>query len=55
MGTNLTFVFENNYTLVIFQIEETTKILNQIGRPGDLNPGPLECESHALPRSHLAR
>ena len=51
MGTNPTFVFENNY----FQIEETTKNLNQVDRPRDLNPGPPECESRALPRSHLAR
>ena len=51
MGTNPTFVFENSY----FKIEETTKNLNQVGRPRDSNPGPPECESRALPRSHLAR
>ena len=28
---------------------------NQVGRHRDLNPGPPECESRALPRSHLAR
>ena len=48
MGTNATFVFDNNF-------EETTKNLNQVGRPRDLNPGPPECESRALPRSQLAR
>ena len=38
-----------------FKIEETTKNLNQVGRPWDLNPGPPKCESRALPRSHLAQ
>ena len=28
--------------------------LNQVGQPWDLNPGPPECESRALPWSHLA-
>ena len=28
---------------------------SQIGRIRGLNPGPPECESRALPRSHLAR
>ena len=55
MGTNPTFVFENNKFLRYFKIEETTKNLNQVGRPRDLNPGPPECESRALPWSHLAR
>ena len=41
-------------SLAIF-IEETTENLNQVGRPRHLNPGPPECESRALPRSHLAR
>ena len=31
------------------------KNLSQVGRHRDLNPGPPECESRALPRSHLAR
>ena len=30
------------------------KNLSQVGRHRDLNPGPPECKSHALPRSHLA-
>ena len=55
MGTNPTFVFENNEFLSYFKIEETTKNLNQVGWPRDLNPGPPECESRALPRSHLAQ
>ena len=55
MGTNPTFVFENNYCLSYFKIEETTKNLNQAGRTRDLNPGPPECESRALTRSHLGR
>ena len=42
-------------SLAIFKIEETTKNLNQVGRPRDLNPGSPECEYRALPRSHLAR
>ena len=29
------------------------KNISQIGRHRDLNPGPPECESRALPRSHL--
>ena len=33
----------------------TKKNLSQVGRLRDLNPGPPECESRALPRSHLAR
>ena len=53
MGTNPTFAFEK--LLSYFKIEETTKNLNQVGRPRDLNPGPPECESRGLPRSHLAR
>ena len=28
---------------------------SQVGRHRDSNPGPPECESRALPRSHLAR
>ena len=28
---------------------------SQVGRHRDWNSGPPECESHALPRSHLAR
>ena len=55
MGTNPTFAFENNLFLSYFKIEETTENLNQVGRPRDLNPGPPECESLALSRSHLAR
>ena len=55
MGTNPTFVFENKKFLSYFKIEETTTNLNQVGRPLDLNPGPPECESNALPRSHLGR
>ena len=31
------------------------KTPSQVGRHWDLNPGPPECESRALPRSHLAR
>ena len=57
MGTNPIglFAFENNQFLSYFKIEETTKKLNHVGRPRDLNPGTPECESRALPRSHLAR
>ena len=55
MGTNPTFAFENNKFLRYFKIAETTRNLNQIGRPRDLNPGPPEYKSRALPRSHLAR
>ena len=55
METNPTFSFENNKFLSYFKIEETTKNLNQVGRPRDLNPGSPECESHALARSHLAQ
>ena len=44
-----------NKFLNYFKIEEITKNLNQVGRPRDLNPGPPECESRALPRRHLAR
>ena len=46
---------EPTLTFAYFKIEETTKNLNQVGRPRDLNPGPPEWESRALPRSHLAR
>ena len=35
--------------------ENPTQHLPQVGRHRDLNPGPPECESRALPRSHLAR
>ena len=28
---------------------------SQVGRHRDSNPGPTECESRALPRSHLVR
>ena len=35
-------------------LRKTTK-KPQVGRHRDLNPGPPECESRALPRSHLAR
>ena len=42
MGTNPTFAFENNLFLSYFKIEETTKNLNQVCRPRDLNPGPPE-------------
>ena len=45
----------NNKFLSYFKIEETTKNLNQVGRSQDLNPGPPECESRALPRSYLDR
>ena len=31
------------------------KNLSQVGRYRDSNPGPPECESRALPRSHLVR
>ena len=31
------------------------KNLSQVGRHWNLNPEPPECESRALPRSHLAR
>ena len=31
------------------------KNLSQVDRHQDLNPGPPECESRALPQSHLAR
>ena len=31
------------------------KTPSQVGRHQDLNPGPLECESRALPWSHLSR
>ena len=31
------------------------KTPSQVGRHWDLNPGSPECESRALPRSHLAR
>ena len=31
------------------------KYASQVGRHRDSNPGPPECESRALPRSHLAR
>ena len=57
MWTNPTFNFEKygNLFLSYFKIEETTKSLNQVDRPLDLNPGHPECESRALPRSHLAR
>ena len=47
--------FWQEWFQIYFKIEETTKNLNQVGRPRDLNPGPPECESRALPRSHLAR
>ena len=36
-------------------LRKTTKNPTQVGRHRDLNPGPPECESRALPRSHLAR
>ena len=42
-----------NPTLIIEENHE--KNLSQVGRHRDLNPGPPECESRALPRSHLAR
>ena len=35
--------------------ETTKKNPSQVGRHRDLNPGPPECESRALPRSQLAR
>ena len=31
------------------------KNLSQVGGKRDMNPGPPECESRALPRRHLAR
>ena len=46
---------ENNYFLSYFKVEETTKILNQVDRPRDLNLEPPEWEPRALTRSHLAR
>ena len=36
-------------------LRKITKNLSQVGRHRDLNPGPPECESRALRRSHLAR
>ena len=36
-------------------LRKPRKNLSQVGRHRDLNPGPPECESRALPRSHLAR
>ena len=36
-------------------LRKTTKKPSQVGRYRDLNPGPPECESRALPWSHLAR
>ena len=46
---------KNNEFFSYFKMEETTKNLNQFGRPRDLNPRHRECESLALPRSLLAR
>ena len=37
MGTNLICAFENNSFLSYFKIEETTKNLNQVDWPWDLN------------------
>ena len=53
MGTNPTCGFENNQLLSYFKNEETIKNLSQVGRLRDLNPGPPECKSRALPRSHV--
>ena len=36
-------------------LRKTTKKPSQVGRHRDLNQGPPECESRALPRSHLVR
>ena len=33
----------SNAEIDYFKIEETTKNLNQVGRPRDLKPGPPEC------------
>ena len=50
--------------IVVMKIQPSTclndwrkprKNLSQVGRHRDLNPGHPECESRALPRSHLAR
>ena len=35
-------------------LRKTTKKPNQVGWYRELNPGPPECESRALPRNHLA-
>ena len=39
-------------SLAIFRLRKP--LLNQVGQPRDFNPGAAECESRALPRSHLA-
>ena len=49
------YLWATAWVHMTFKIEETTKNLNQVGRPRDLNPGPPECESRPLPRSHFAR
>ena len=36
-------------------LRKTTKNLSQVGRHRDSNQGPPECESRALPQSHLAQ
>ena len=48
MGTNTKLPLKNNQFLSYFKIEETSKNLNQVGQPRDLNPGPPECESRVL-------
>ena len=53
MGINPTFAFGKYLILSYFKIQETTKNLNQVGRPRDLNPGPPEYESRALPVCRL--
>ena len=46
---------ENTTQHLPWWLRKPRKNLSQVGRHRDLNPGPPECESRALPRSHLAR
>ena len=55
MGPTRHLPLKNDLIPYYFKIEETTKNLNQVDRPRDLNPGLPECESRELPRNHLAR
>ena len=42
-------------SLAILRLRKPLKTSTRSGRPRDLNPGPPECESRALPRRHLAQ
>ena len=55
MGTNPTFALKVTNSLAILRLRKPVKSLIQVGRHRDSIPGPPECESRALPRSHLAR